>query len=235
MKRASILLGAALFALFIFSSSGTQAVNPGFTEKFTAGSKDDKKKDTTDYTGTYSFDKAHSFIGFKVKHMGLIEVPGFFRDFTGTVNYDAKDVSRSTVEFTAKATSADTGVKGRDDHLKKPEFFDVEKYPDITFKSTKVEKKGKNWMLTGDFTLKGVTKSITFPFNIAGFLPPGERGSKMGITAETSINRRDYGVTWGGNLPSGVAAVSDNVTITLQIEAAGGPKTPAAAGAGAPK
>ena len=235
MKRASILFGIALFALFIFSNSGTQAVDQSFAERFTAGDKDDKKKDTTDYTGTYSFDKAHSFIGFKVTHMGLIDVPGFFRDFTGTVNYDAKDVSRSTVEFTAKATSADTGVKGRDDHLKKPEFFDVEKYPDITFKSTKVEKKGKNWMLTGDFTMKGVTKSITFPFNIPGFLPPGERGSKMGITAETSINRRDYGVNYGTTLPSGIAAISDNVTITLQIEAGGGPKAPAAAAAAAPK
>lgn len=233
MKRTAFLLGIALFALFIFSNSGTEAVDRSFTERFAAADKDDKKKDTTDYTGTYNFDKAHSFIGFKVKHMGLIEVPGFFRDFTGTVNYNAKDVSRSTVEFTAKATSADTGVKGRDDHLKKPEFFDVEKYPEITFKSTKVEKKGKNWMLTGDFTMKGVTKSITFPFNIVGFLPPGERGSRMGITAETSINRRDYGVIYGTNLPSGVAAVSDNVIITFQIEANGGPKAPAATGAAA--
>jgi polyisoprenoid-binding protein YceI len=233
MKRASVLVGIALFALFIFSNSGTQAVDQSFAERFAGGDKDDKKKDTTDYTGAYTFDKAHTFIGFKVKHMGLIEVPGFFRDFTGTVNYDAKDVTKSTVEFTAKATSADTGVAGRDAHLKKPEFFDVEKYPEITFKSTKVEKKGKNWILTGDFTLKGVTKSLTFPFNIAGFLPPGERGAKMGITAETSINRRDYGVTYGGNLPSGVAAVSDNVTITLQIEA-NGPKPPAAAGAAGP-
>jgi polyisoprenoid-binding protein YceI len=226
MKRASFLLGFAILALFIFSNSGTRAVNQSITEKF---GKWDDKKDTTDYSGAYSFDKAHSFIGFKVRHMGLIEVPGFFRDFTGTVNYDAKDVTKSTVEFTARAGSADTGVKARDEHLKKPEFFDVEKYPDITFKSTKVEKKGKSWMLTGDFTMKGVTKSITFPFNIVGFLPPGERGSKMGITAETSINRRDYGVTYGTNLPSGIAAVSDNVTVTLQIEANGGPKAAAAA------
>jgi polyisoprenoid-binding protein YceI len=235
MKRASILFGIALFALFIFSNSGTQAVDQSFAERFAAGDKDDKKKDTTDYTGAYSFDKAHSFIGFKVRHMGLIDVPGFFRDFTGTVNYDAKDVSKSTVEFTAKATSADTGVAGRDAHLKKPEFFDVEKYPDITFKSTKVEKKGKSWMLTGDFTMKGVTKSITFPFSIAGFLPPGERGAKMGITGQTTINRRDYGVNYGTNLPSGIAAVSDNVIIDLQIEANGGPKVPAAAAAAAPK
>jgi polyisoprenoid-binding protein YceI len=234
MKRASILFGIALLALFIFSNAGTQAVDQSFAERFAAGDKDDKKKDTTDYTGTYTFDKAHSFIGFKVRHMGLIDVPGFFRDFTGTVNYNAKDVSKSTVEFTAKAASIDTGVPPRDTHLRSKDFFEVEKYQDITFKSTKVEKKGKNWMLTGDFTMKGVTKSITFPFNIAGFLPPGERGAKMGITGQTTINRRDYGVNYGTNVPNGVAAVSDNVTIDLQIEA-NAPRPPAAAAAAAPK
>ena len=171
-------------------------------------------------SGTYSFDKAHSFIGFKVKHMGLIEVPGFFRDFTGSVNYDTADPTKSTVEFTAKATSVDTGVAGRDRHLRTADFFDVEKFPDLTFKSTKVEKKGNAWMLTGDFTMKGVTKSITFPFEISGWLPADERGGgKMGITAQTTINRRDFGVNYGSTLPTGVAALSDEVKINLQIEA----------------
>lgn len=218
MKRTSFLLAFALAALFVLSNAGTQAVNNSFAERF--ASFDDKNKQTVDYSGTYSFDKAHSFIGFKVKHMGLIEVPGFFRDFTGTVNYDAKDVTKSTVEFTAKATSVDTGVAGRDKHLRTADFFDVEKFPDMTFKSTKVEKKGKNLMVTGDFTLRGVTKQITFPVQIAGFLPPDERsGGKMGVMAETSINRRDFGVNYGTNLPNGTAMLSDDVKINLQIEA----------------
>jgi len=217
MKRTSFLLAFALAALFVFSNAGTQAFNNSFAERFAF---DDTKKQTIDYTGTYNFDKAHSFIGFKVKHMGLIEVPGFFRDFTGTVNYDAKDVTKSTVEFTAKTTSVDTGVAGRDKHLRTADFFDVEKFPDMTFKSTKVEKKGKNLMVTGDFTLRGVTKQITFPVQIAGFLPPDERsGGKMGVMAETSINRRDFGVNYGTNLPNGTAMLSDDVKINLQIEA----------------
>jgi polyisoprenoid-binding protein YceI len=229
MKRASFLLAFGLVALFIFSNSGTQAVNPTITEKFAAGDKDDKKKDTTDYSGSYSMDKAHSSIGFSVLHMGLVNVKGFFRDFTGTVNYDAKDVSKSTVEFTAKATSVDTGVAPRDGHLRQDVFFDVAKFPDITFKSTKVEKKGKGWVITGDFTMKGVTKSISFPFNVAGFLPGSDKaGAKMGATAQTTINRRDYGVNYGGNLPNGAAMLSDNIAIDLQIEA-NGPK-PAGAG-----
>lgn len=169
-------------------------------------------------SGTYNFDKAHTFIGFKVKHMGLIEVPGFFRDFTGTVKYDSKNIASSSVEFSAKATSVDTGVAPRDRHLRTADFFDVEKFPDLTFKSTKVEKKGKGLMVTGDFTLRGVTKSISFPVQIAGFVD-SERGTRMGVTGETTINRRDFGVNYGGNLPNGTAELSDEVKITLQIEA----------------
>lgn len=215
MKRASFLAVFALLTLFVLSNSGSEAVNNSLTEKFALGASV-----KTGESGTYNFDKAHSFIGFKVKHMGLIEVPGFFRDFTGTVNYNAKDITKSTVEFTAKVTSVDTGVAGRDKHLRNADFFEVEKYPELTFKSTKLEKKGKNLIVTGDLTIKGVTKSVAIPFQIAGWLPADERsGGKMGIAGETTINRRDFGVNWGSNLPSGVAAVSDNVRITLQIEA----------------
>ena len=213
MKRVTFLIAFAFFAFIIFSQTGTGGANQTFAERFAGDTK-------VGDSGTYNFDKAHAFIGFKVRHMGLVEVPGFFRDFTGTVNFDAKEIAKSTVEFTAKATSVDTGVAARDNHLRTADFFDVAKFPDITFKSTKIEKKGKNWMLTGDFTMKGVTKSITFPFQIAGWLPPDERsGGKMGIAAETTINRRDYGVNWGNNLPSGIPAVSDEVKIILQIEA----------------
>jgi polyisoprenoid-binding protein YceI len=213
MKRVSLLLGVALIAFVIFSQTGAQAVNLSFAQHFAAGAP-------MGDSGTYSFDKAHSFIGFKVNHMGLVEVPGFFRDFTGTVNFDNKDVTKSTVEFTAKATSVDTGVAARDGHLQTKDFFEVEKFPDITFKSTKVTKNGKGYILTGDFTMKGVTKSITFPFQIAGWLPADEKSSgKMGLAAETTINRRDYGVNYGTNLPGGIAALSDEIKIVIQIEA----------------
>lgn len=215
MKRASLLFGIAFIAFIVLSQNGTSALNQTFTERFAGGSGSGE-------SGVYTFDKAHSAIGFHVKHMGLVDVPGFFRDFTGTVTYEAKDVTKSSVEFTAKATSVDTGVVPRDNHLRSKDFFEVEKYADITFKSTKVEKKGKGYLLTGDFTMKGVTKSISFPFEIAGWLAATEKSAtKMGIVAETTINRRDYGVDYGSNLPNGVAALSDNVKIVLQIEANG--------------
>lgn len=224
MKRVFYIFVIAIAAAFVFAGAGAEAIGPTLTERFKAAGAAQ-----TGESGTYNFDKAHSFIGFKVKHMGLIEVPGFFRDFIGSVSYDAANPARSSVEFTAKATSVDTGVAGRDNHLRQADFFEVEKYPDITFKSTKVEKSGSGWTVTGDFTMKGVTKSITFPFNISGFLPADQRsGGKMGVTAETVINRRDYNVNYGGKLPNGTPQLSDEVKIALQIEANRPRPTPAA-------
>lgn len=214
MKRLAfltVLFLVAAFAVFQF----TPKAEAEFATRF------DEKAMKMAESGTYSFDKAHSFIGFKVRHMGLIEVPGYFRDFTGEVNYDAKDATKSTVTFKAMMTSVDTGVKGRDDHLRRADFFEVEKYPEMTFKSTGVAKKGKGWIVTGDLTMKGVTKSVSIPFDISGFLPGGERnGPKIGITGEATINRRDFGVNYGNNLPSGIPAIGDEVKVVLQIEAA---------------
>ena len=209
----------ALSAVFGFFNFGTvQEISAEeFAANFVARNGETNVQDA-DMSGTYAFDRAHSAIGFRVKHMGLVDIPGYFRDFTGTINYNAKDVSKSSVEFTAQATSVDTGVGKRDDHLRNPDFFEVEKFPTITFKSTKVEKKGNALMITGDFMMKGVTKQISFPFNITGFVD--SRGTmKMGVTAETSLNRRDYGVNYGTNMPNGVAMLSDNININLQIEA----------------
>lgn len=223
MKRVFFTIGFVLSALFVLSGSVTEAVNKTFEERFVVNGVRAQNGES----GTYEFDKAHSSIGFRVKHMGLVDIPGYFRDFKGTVNYDAKDVTKSSVEFTAQMTSVDTGVAARDNHLRTADFFEVEKFPTMTFKSTKVEKRGNDLVLTGDLTMRGVTKQVSFPFQIAGWLPGGERsGPKMGITAETTINRRDFGVNYGTTLPNGAAALSDDVTVTLLIEAGKAKETP---------
>jgi polyisoprenoid-binding protein YceI len=178
-------------------------------------------------TGAYNFDRAHSNIGFRVKHMGLAEVPGYFTDYTGTINYDAADATKSSVEFTAKATSINTGVEGRDKHLRTADFFEVEKYPDVSFKSTKIEKRGNGYVATGDFTMKGVTKQIQLPVTFNGMLKDQRGNIKMGFSIETTINRRDYGINYGSNLPNGVPMLSDEVKINLQIEAAKAAPKPA--------
>lgn len=212
--KISVIALMALSAFILFSQPGAEASRSRFDERFaTAASTGD--------SGTYNFDKSHSFIGFRIKHNGLIEVPGYFRDFVGSVNYDAKDVTKSSVEFTAKVTSIDTGIAPRDNHLRTKDFFEIETYPDLKFKSTKIEKKGEMLMLTGDLTIKAVTKSVTFPFKITGFNPATQRsGPRMGIVAETTINRREFGVTYGD--PSApIIGVADAVKIDLQIEALG--------------
>ena len=215
MKR--LITFAALFVggLITVSNFSTRAIDQTFAEKFSSGEQTQQE----DASGTYNFDKVHSFIGFRVKHMGLIEVPGYFRDFTGTVNYDTKVLANWTVEFTAKTNSVDTGVAARDSHLRTNDFFDVQTYPDMTFKSTKITRLGKILTVTGDLTIRDVTKSISFPFQIAGVLADGKGGSKIGLTAETVINRRDFGVNYGTKLPSGVPVLADNVKVVLQIEA----------------
>lgn len=207
--------GAAAF------NATASAENQSFAEKFSGSNIVNQAQDKN---GTYSFDKTHSFIGFQVKHYGLIDVPGYFRDFTGTVNYDETDPSKSSVEFSAKMTSVDTGVAKRDEHLRNADFFEVEKFPEMTFKSTKIAKNGNQWTMTGDFTMKGVTKSITVPFNVTGVIQQ-RNGMKMGLTAETSINRRDFGV----NYPN--TAISDDIKVVLQIEANKAAPKPAAASA----
>lgn len=224
MKR--IMIGVSFLALsaIVFWGSGITAADRSFEDRFLPNGQSTQ----TGESGTYNFDKAHTFISFKVKHNGLIYVPGFFRDFTGAVTYDAKDVSKSSVTFTAKATSIDTGVTGRDTHLRSADFFEVEKFPEVTFKSTKVEKKGKDMIVTGDFTMKGVTKSISIPFSIPGFIGAAPR-QRMGIIGETTINRRDYGVNYGSNIAgTTIPVIADEVSIMLQIEAIP-PRPPAAA------
>jgi len=227
MKLRFLTLGVmfAVFALAMisFNTSGENLREKEFAAKFA-----DNKLTAEETGGTYDLDAKHSHIGFRVMHMGLAEVPGAFRDFTGTIGYDAKDVSKSSVNFTAKVTSVDTGVAPRDNHLRNADFFEVEKYPDLTFKSTKVEKKGDKWAVTGDFTLKGVTKQITIPFTVNGMMKDQRGNVKMGISAQTVINRQDYGVKYGNKLPDGTLALSDLVKIDLQLEA-GMQKKPAEA------
>lgn len=170
--------------------------------------------------GAYNIDPAHSIIGFAVRHLEINWVEGRFKDFTGTVNFDDKDITKSNVQFTAKIASIDTGVDARNNHLKTADFFDAAKYPDLKFVSTKVERKGKDkYTLTGDLTIKDVTKTISFPFTLTGAVKDPWGGTRFGIQAETVINRQDYNVKWGHALAEGGLDVGNNITVKLQLEA----------------
>jgi polyisoprenoid-binding protein YceI len=215
-KITTLICGILFIGALAFSLTVSNARVQSFEENFAVESDSLPQEDAS---GVYDFDKAHSNIHFRIKHLGLVDVLGSFRDFSGTVQYDAKGIKKSSVAFTAKVTSIDTGIAARDNHLRTADFFEVEKFPEMSFKSTKVEKKGKDFIVYGDFTLKGVTKPIMFPFKVFGPVKDQRGGVKMGFVAETTINRRDYGINYGSNLPNGTPAIDDNVRIDLQIEA----------------
>lgn len=170
--------------------------------------------------GDYQIDPAHSIIGFAIRHLEINWVKGRFKDFKGTIHFDDRDVTKSSVEFSAKVESIDTGVEQRNAHLRTADFFDAAKYPEMTFKSTSVERKGKDgYVLHGDFTLKGVTKQVSIPFAVTGAIKDPWGNTRFGVQAQTKIDRRDYGITWGKALENGGLDVGNEVTIELQLEA----------------
>ena len=167
---------------------------------------------------TFTVDKAHSEAAFQVRHI-LTKVRGTFRDFSGTINFDKAKPEDSSVEFRIKATSIDTGNQKRDDHLRSPDFFDVATHPEIVFKSTKVVPKGGDkFEVTGDFTMHGVTKSLTLPVAFLGEQKFG-KGVKAGFETAVTINRKDFGLNWNRALESGGVLVGEEVEISINIEA----------------
>lgn len=166
---------------------------------------------------TWTLDKSHTKIGFVVTHMAVSEVEGNFKDFEGSIVTKAEDFSGAEINFSAKAASIDTDNDKRNADLKSPNFFDVEKYPDITFKGTLVKDAGK-YKLKGDFTMRGVTKQVEFDVTYGGSIDTG-RGKKAGFKLTGKINRQDYGLTWANKVPTGEMVVSDIVEIVCKIEA----------------
>lgn len=170
-------------------------------------------------TSTWEFDAAHSSASFSVRHFGVSNVKGMFPKLTGTLIWNEADITKSSVEATIDVNSIDTQNQQRDDHLRSPDFFEVAKYPTMTFKSTKVEKVGEGRLrVTGDLTIKGVTKSVVL--DVEGPAPPVKNRNtfKSGISATTVINRKDFGLTWNRVLEAGGVAVGDEVKVALEIE-----------------
>ena len=163
---------------------------------------------------TWNVDAAHSHVGFSVRHL-LTPVPGSFGDFTGTIVYDEENPAASSVEFTVHTASIDTNNERRDNHLRSADFFDAENHPTLTFKSKKVAPLGgNNLAVTGDLTIRGVTKEVTVPVEVLGVM-----GDKAGFQTELTIDRKEYGVVWNRALDQGGTVLGDDVKILLTIEA----------------
>ncbi|HEX8128222.1 MAG TPA: YceI family protein [Pyrinomonadaceae bacterium] len=165
----------------------------------------------------YAADAAHSNVGFSIPILGgLSSVAGKFTDFTVEIVYDDRDVTKSTVKAVIKAASIDTGIERRDAHLRNADFFDVEKFPEITFQSSRIEKKGKDFVAHGTFTMHGVAKEIALPFTINGVRKDEKTGkTTLGATARTTLNRKDFGINF--SRPDNPTFLGDMVEIELNI------------------
>lgn len=184
---------------------------------------------------TFVFDKSHSKVGFQIRHW-LTKVEGRFKEYSGTIVLDRENPANSKVDVTIQAASIDTDNERRDEDLKSPTFFDVAKFPTITFTSSKVQSRDKDlYEVTGNMTMHGVTKTVSVPVRHSGFLNLG-RVEKAGFEGVFTINRKDFGITWNRVADQGGAMLGDDVEITLLVEAnretapaAAPPSAPAAA------
>ena len=168
---------------------------------------------------TYQFDKAHTTVGFQVRHI-VTNLGGKFQDFSGTIKVDRVKPETSSVEFTIQAASINTNDPKRDEHLKSPDFFDVANQPTITFKSTSVKPTGKDaYDVAGNLTMRGVTKAITLPVTFLGEGKDPWGNEKIGFETATTLNRKDYGINWNKALDQGGLLVGDEVKVQISVEA----------------
>lgn len=169
--------------------------------------------------GTWAIDPVHSEVSFVVRHMMVSKVRGRFDKFEGTIVTTADPLS-STVTASVDLSSINTGQEQRDAHIRSADFFEVEKYPAMTFTSTGIKQGEEGFVLEGDLTLKGVTKAVAFDLEVNGFGPDAYGGTRVGFSAITQINRKDFGVSFDGPIPGvpGGAVVSDTITVNLEVE-----------------
>jgi polyisoprenoid-binding protein YceI len=173
------------------------------------------------FAAGYKIDAAHTTVLFSIRHI-FTDVQGKFQKFDGAIEYDPASPAAASVQFTVDAASIDTNNEKRDGHLRSPDFFDAAKFPTLSFKSTKVTPKGKDMLeVTGDFTMHGVTKSITVPVKVLGVLDSKDFGKKAGFSTTFTINRKDYGMTWNKVMDVGGALLGDDVKIEISVEADG--------------
>jgi len=168
---------------------------------------------------SWQLDKAHSSINFSVRHMMISTARGRFEEFDGTFEVNEADPRQSKIEVQIQAASINTKDAQRDGHLKSPDFFDVEKYPVISFKSKRVEKvSGQNVRLVGDLTIKDITKEVALDVEYAGQAKSPWGTINAGFTAQTKINRKEWGLTWNVALETGGMLVGEEVTISIELE-----------------
>ena len=171
-------------------------------------------------TGDYTLDLAHTRIGFSARHAMVTKVRGQFNEFTGSVFLDAESPENSKVEITIKAASVDTRNADRDAHLRSNDFFAMEEFPEITFRSTRVEQASENeYYVTGDLTIRATTKPVTVNFQLNGSAVDPWGNFRVGFEGQTTINRKDWGVSLNAAMEAGGVLVSEKVNLEFEVEA----------------
>jgi polyisoprenoid-binding protein YceI len=171
-------------------------------------------------TGQYELDPSHTRIGFVARHAMVTKVRGGFNDFTGTIHIDGEAPSKSTVTVTIKSHSIDTRNADRDAHLRSNDFLQMDEYPELTFVSTAVRQTSEGtFEVTGDLTIKGVTQSVTIPFEYEGAAKDPYGNERLGFEGSTTISRKDFGITWNATLETGGVLVSDKVVLEFEVSA----------------
>ncbi|HWJ80839.1 MAG TPA: YceI family protein [Nocardioides sp.] len=173
----------------------------------------------TDISGDYTIDTAHSRLGFVARHAMVTKVRGQFDSWAGTAHIDTANPADSWVKLTIQAASISTGTADRDGHLKSADFFDVENFPEWTFTSTAVSRDGDEWTITGDLTIKDVTKPVTIEFEEGGSAKDPFGNLRVGFEGETTVNRKDWGLTWNAALETGGLLVSEKVKLEFDVSA----------------
>jgi polyisoprenoid-binding protein YceI len=168
--------------------------------------------------GTWTIDPVHSEVGFSVRHMMVSKVRGRFTAFSGQL-VTADDPTKSSVTAEIDLSSINTGQDQRDDHIRSADFFEVETYPTMTYKSTGIRVEDGEYILDGDLTLKGVTKNVPLRLELNGFGPDAYGGTRAGFTATGELNRRDFGVNFNAPMQNGGVVVADKISLHLEIEA----------------
>jgi polyisoprenoid-binding protein YceI len=169
-------------------------------------------------TNHWDIDVGHSAIHFWVRHMVISKVHGRFAKWSGALQLDPKDLSSSSVDVTIEAASIDTQVADRDAHLKSADFLDVAKFPQLTYRSKRIEKAGDGYRVTGDLTLHGVTREVTLEAEFAGTGKDPWGNERAGFSAKTALERKDFGLVWNAALEAGGVLVGDKVEITIELE-----------------
>ena len=172
-----------------------------------------------DISGSYTLDSVHSRLGFSARHAMVTTVRGQFGAFEGAAVIDAANPAKSSATVTMRTASIDTGAEDRDAHLRSADFFDVEQFPTITFTSTHVERAGNVWNVTGDLTIKDVTRSVTIPFEHSGSAQDPFGNVRIGFEGSTTINRKDFGLVWNAALETGGVLVSERIKLEFDVSA----------------